>query len=56
MSTITSAASGVNPHLTTIDMGARITATDTILGNVQTSLDGMKNRVEQLMNLLARLD
>ena len=37
-------------------MGARITATDTILGNVQTSLDGTKSRVEQIMNFLANVD
>ena len=45
LTTITSAASGVHPHITSADMGARITATDTILTNVQTSLDGMKGQI-----------
>lgn len=45
LSTITTAASSVVPHLTAADMGARITATDAILAQVQSSLDGMKTRI-----------
>ena len=56
LTTITSAASGVNPHITTADMGARITATDTILTDVQTSLDGMKGQVEKMASYLADAD
>lgn len=36
---ITTAASGVNPHLTAGDMGAEITAVDTILAQVQDSFN-----------------
>ena len=56
LTAITTAASGVDPHLTAGDMGARITATDTILGTVQTSLDGMKTQVESVISLLEKAD
>lgn len=56
LSTIATAASGVNPHLTAGDMGARITATDTILGSVASSLDGMKSSFKNIMSLLSNID
>lgn len=43
MTSITTAASGVVPHLTSGDMGAQITIADSALAVIQSNLDSLNN-------------
>jgi hypothetical protein len=56
MTNITTSASSVIPHLTSIDMGAQITVADGVIASVQTNLDTLKSQMQNLLNLLASID
>ena len=53
---ISTAATTVSPHLNNASMGAQITATDTVLGQVQDNLDGINTKLKSLTSLLANID
>ncbi len=56
MTSITTAASGVLPHLTSGDMGAQITITDSALAAVQSNLDSLNNQITNVLKLLSNID
>lgn len=56
LTVITTAASAVSSHLTAADMGAHITAVDTILGQVQSILDSVTSTLSSSMDLLTIVD
>jgi hypothetical protein len=56
MTSITTAASGVVPHLNSGDMGAQITITDTALAAIQTNLDNMNTQFNNVLSLLSNID
>ena len=56
MTAITTAASAVASHLTSGDMGAHITAVDTVLAQVQSILDSVTSTLSSSMDLLYTVD
>ena len=56
LTTITTAASGVSPHLNSSDFGAHLTATDAILAQVQTNLEGLTDTFSSVLNTLSTID
>lgn len=56
LTTITNAAGNVEAHVTSADMGSHISNATTILGQVQTNLDTMKSQLENVLDLLAKID
>lgn len=56
LTTITTAASALSSHLTAGDMGAHITAVDTILGQVQSILDSVTSTLSSSMEVLTTVD
>lgn len=56
LTSITTAASSVSPHLTALDMGAQITATDTGLATIQSNLDSLNSQMSNVLSLLANID
>lgn len=56
MSSITTAASAVSPHLNAGDMGVQITVADTVLAGIQGNLDSLNTQMQNLFKLLSNLD
>jgi hypothetical protein len=56
MTAITNGASSVASHLTSGDMGAHISAVDTILGQVQSILESATSTLSSAMDLLSKVD
>ena len=56
LTVITTAASTVSSHLTSGDMGAHITAVDTVLAQIQTILDSVTASLSSSMDLLTMVD
>lgn len=56
MSTISSSASSVSPHLTSGDMGVEITNADGVLAGVQDNLDSLHSQIKNLLSLLSNID
>jgi tetrahydromethanopterin S-methyltransferase subunit G len=56
MTSITTAATSVSPHLNSGDMGAQITIADAALAVIQNNLDSMNSQFENVLSLLASID
>lgn len=56
LTAITTAASGVSSHLTSTDMGAHLSVVDTVLTQVQATLEGITPTLSSAMDMLTNLD
>jgi hypothetical protein len=56
MNAIANAASNVQPHLTSGDMGNQITITDGILAGIQGNLDSLTSQIQSVLTLLSAID
>jgi hypothetical protein len=56
LTSITTAASGVTPHLNAGDMGTQITITDIALASIQGNLDSLNTQMSNVLSLFASID
>ena len=56
MTSITTAATSVSPHLNSAGMGAQISIADAALGVIQGNLDSMNSQFQNVLSLLSNID